>query len=230
MSSHTKRIGEIGECAIVYNLMKIDGVGVSKPIGDNLPYDLIIDVNNKLFKCQIKTCEFVKDDKMIFHVSISNPFTKINKKYTSEETDLFLLYCIENGYCGLLTFDDYTSKEIIIREKESLGNFYYKNVKVSEEFDMKKRIEYYKIHNEFNVPLLYYFEDKSLFYRGCIKPPDKDVIDNRWKIIKESDIDYTKFGWANKLSKLFDITPQVTARYVKEHYPEFYENCYHKTY
>ena len=50
MSSHTKRIGEIGECAIVYNLMKIDGVGVSKSVGDNLPYDLIIAEGQK-FVC-----------------------------------------------------------------------------------------------------------------------------------------------------------------------------------
>lgn len=228
MSSHTKRIGEIGECAIVYNLMKIDGVGVSKPIGDNLPYDLIIDANNKLFKCQIKTCEFVRDDKMVFHVSISNPFTKINKKYTSEETDLFLLYCIENEYCGLLTFDDYTSKEIIIRNNLPVG-YYYKDVKLSEEFDMRKRLLYLQENGCFDSPKVYSRDKSNPIGKEYLNSVDMSVDSERWKIIQESDIDYTKFGWANKLSKLFGITPQVTMRYVREHYPNFYVNCYHKT-
>ena len=130
MSSHTKRVGDIGECAVIHELMKINGVGISKPIGDNLPYDLIIDINNKLYKCQVKTCEFVKDNIMKFYVNISNPFTRVVKKYTQEETDLFLLHCIDNNFYGLLTFDDYTSKEITIRTELPNNAIFYENLKL----------------------------------------------------------------------------------------------------
>lgn len=227
MSSHTKRIGEIGECAIVYNLMKIDGVGVSKPIGDNLPYDLIIDVNNKLYKCQVKTCEFVKDTKMVFYISISNPFTRVVKKYTQDETDLFLLHCIENGYCGLLTFEDYTSKELTIRTELPNNAIFYENLKLAEEFDMNKRIKYLQENNQFDVPKLYSMGSRSYGF-GCIKPVDLSIKTSRWEIIQNCDIDFSKFGWVSKLSNLFGITPQVTMRYVREHYPDFYNTCYHR--
>ena len=49
----------------------------------------------------------------------------------------------------------------------------------------------------------------------------------RWDIIKESNIDFSKFGWGTKLSKLFGISSQKTLKYVKANYSEFYNSeCY----
>lgn len=48
------QIGDITEhIFILYCLQK--EIPISKPIGNNLPYDFIIEVNNKLLKIQVKT-------------------------------------------------------------------------------------------------------------------------------------------------------------------------------
>jgi len=50
----TKLRGDIAEYAVILYALK-KSWGVSKPIGDRLPYDLIIDVNGKLAKVQVKS-------------------------------------------------------------------------------------------------------------------------------------------------------------------------------
>lgn len=224
MSSHTKRIGDIGEYSIISKLMRIDGIHVSKPLGDNCSYDIIVDIDSKMYRCQIKTCEFVKDGVMRYHINITNPFNKTKRSYTSDEVDLFLLYCIENDYSGLLTFDDYTANETIIRIELPSQNHFYRNVKLASEFDMNKRVLFLRDSGIFDTPLLYSADKKS----SSISNVDVSIETIRWKIIQTCDIDFSKFGWACELSKLFNITSQSTARYVKSHFPDFYSKCYHR--
>lgn len=45
----------------------------------------------------------------------------------------------------------------------------------------------------------------------------------RWEAIQSSDIDFSKFGWVKKVSKLFGIAENSAGTYIKEHFPEFYE-------
>lgn len=47
--------------------------------------------------------------------------------------------------------------------------------------------------------------------------------EERWKIIEESNIDFSKFGWGTELSKLFKISPQKTKKYVADNFTEFYK-------
>lgn len=63
MSSHSKRIGDIGENSIIAKLLTYEQLVISRPVTDNEPYDIIVDCNNKLYRVQIKTTEFVKDGK-----------------------------------------------------------------------------------------------------------------------------------------------------------------------
>lgn len=49
----------------------------------------------------------------------------------------------------------------------------------------------------------------------------------RWDIIINSNIDFSKFGWVEKLSALFNISPNKAGVYVKQHFPDFYnERCF----
>lgn len=115
MSSKTKQVGIIGEEVLALEFLK-NGYIVSKPIGDNAPYDLIVDKDGELRRIQVKTTEKVMDDgTMEFHTNITNPFKKTYRKYTKEEVDYFGLYCLENNYVGLLPFSDYTTKVTKIR-------------------------------------------------------------------------------------------------------------------
>jgi hypothetical protein len=76
---------------------------VSKPLTNCARYDLIVELNNRLYRVQVKTTNAVKDGKMEFATKTTN-YTKGNWKsisYSHEEIDLFFLYCAENSWCGL---------------------------------------------------------------------------------------------------------------------------------
>ena len=49
---------------------------------------------------------------------------------------------------------------------------------------------------------------------------------DRWQIIENSNIDFSKFGWVGELAELFGIAPNRAGQYVKTHYPDFYKNCF----
>lgn len=55
---------------------------------------------------------------------------------------------------------------------------------------------------------------------------DKRLKEERWEIILNCNIDFTKFGWVNELSKLFGIAPNKAGKYVKKNFPDFYKNCF----
>lgn len=50
----------------------------------------------------------------------------------------------------------------------------------------------------------------------------------RWEIIQNSNIDFSKFGWVKKVSKLFGIAENKAGHYIRKNYPEFYETCYRR--
>ncbi len=52
MTNKTK--GELVEQIVITELMKL-GVVVSKPVGDNQPYDILIDYKDRIYKVQIRT-------------------------------------------------------------------------------------------------------------------------------------------------------------------------------
>lgn len=150
MSSHTKRVGDIGETSIFAKLLRYDDVVVSRPITDNEPYDCIVDVFGRLYKIQIKTCEKVVNDCMTFQVNVTNPFKKKKRLYTKEEVDIFLLYCVENNYCGLMLFDEYKSFEVKIRLSPP-NNFNLSGIRWYEDYDMDKRLNRFINTKSFDI-------------------------------------------------------------------------------
>lgn len=143
MSSKTKRVGDIGENYIISNLLEFRNIVVSKPITDNESYDCVLDMGEKFYKAQIKTCEFITDERyMRFSVDVTNPFSKTRRKYTKDEVDIFLLYCIENKYCGLMLFSEYISSDTKIWLKPPLNRMNTGN-KWHEDYELHKRISSY---------------------------------------------------------------------------------------
>lgn len=114
MASHTKNIGNIGEAVAIAEFSKLN-IPVLLPFGDNLPYDMVIELNGVFKRIQVKTTELIKDDKMIFRTNVTDPFNLTNRKYSNTEVDYFFLYCIENGYVGLLPYSEYTGRDTHIR-------------------------------------------------------------------------------------------------------------------
>ena len=136
MSSTTKTIGDIGEAVLTAEFLK-NNIQVLKPVGDNLPFDLLIMVKGEFKKIQIKTTRKVVDGKMVFRTNVTNPYKKTYRKYTENEVDYFGLYCLENNYVGLLPFCDYTCRDTVIRTTRPLNN-QINRAKMSEDYEFSK--------------------------------------------------------------------------------------------
>ena len=94
---YTKQKGDIAEQASILKLLEL-GWGVSKPIGDRHPYDLIVDIQGKLCKCQVKSAWFNVSDQ---NYCIDVRRTKTNRRemkrslYTEQDFDFALVYIPE---------------------------------------------------------------------------------------------------------------------------------------
>ena len=55
---------------------------------------------------------------------------------------------------------------------------------------------------------------------------DKRLEQERWEIIQNSGINFQKFGWVIEISKLFGVATNRGGKYIRKHFPQFYETCY----
>ena len=95
-------IGVVGESAAIYNFTRRN-IPILKPFSDNSRYDFVVDIFGKLLKIQCKTSQKIHEGAYIrFNICSTNGFTGEHYKYTEEDIDFYFLYCIENGYCGLI--------------------------------------------------------------------------------------------------------------------------------
>lgn len=68
-------------------------IPISKPITNNLPYDFIIEYNNKLLRIQVKTSHFTSDNIIMF-ATYSSVYTSkgYSKKNYENKIDYFVTY------------------------------------------------------------------------------------------------------------------------------------------
>jgi len=78
---NTKLRGDIAEQAAILHAVK-RGLGVLKPIGDRLPYDLVFDVEGQLIKVQVKYAWF---DASRGNYVVDNRRTKTNRRFMLRE-------------------------------------------------------------------------------------------------------------------------------------------------
>jgi very-short-patch-repair endonuclease len=64
-------------------------------------------------------------------------------------------------------------------------------------------------------------------YAMSMQLQNKPKNDIRIELILQSNIDFSKFGWIQKVAKLFEISPQKISGWMKKHMPDFYnEKCF----
>lgn len=100
----TKNIGNIGEAKILFELIH-RGINVLLPFGDNCRYDLVADINNKLYRIQVKTIERINNGVITIQCFSANYHNNKKKKniYTHDEIEWLVCYCIENDTSYILT-------------------------------------------------------------------------------------------------------------------------------
>lgn len=94
-NAHPKTKGELTEQIIICELLKL-AIPISKPVGDNQPYDLIMDINDKLYKVQSRTARKHKDSK-VERIQFNCVSYRTNTKETyikdnRDKFDYFALY------------------------------------------------------------------------------------------------------------------------------------------
>ena len=107
---NTTSIGDIGESLAIAKFTK-EGLTVSKPLSNDARYDLIVEINNGLYRVQVKSTNSIKDGKMVFATKTTN-YTKgswASNAYNPSDIDIFFLYCLENDWCGLYFVNEATS-------------------------------------------------------------------------------------------------------------------------
>jgi len=90
----TRLKGDVAEQAAILKILQL-GWAALRPIGDRLPYDLVIDVKGKLVKCQVK-CAWYDAHSKNYVVDVRR--TKTNRRvmlrsaYTKNDFDFALVY------------------------------------------------------------------------------------------------------------------------------------------
>ena len=102
---NTKRIGTIGEAAIVYRFTKL-GFRVSIPFGENSPYDLIVESpDGRLFRIQVKTGR-IRSGALLFSAVSSHWHRGRPASRYDGKIDAFVIYSPCDGRCYLIGVND----------------------------------------------------------------------------------------------------------------------------
>lgn len=121
----TKMKGDIAEIDVQSKALKL-GWEVLVPIGDRLPYDLVVVVNNKFVKLQVKSA-WLSEKEGVYLIDVRR--TKTNrrvmkrKKYTEDDFDFAIIYIqdlnvfyvmpikIFNSFAGAITLHEKVSRQ-----------------------------------------------------------------------------------------------------------------------
>jgi len=135
---HTKDIGDIAEVAVTLAALK-RGWSVSKPVGENQRYDLILDDGTTLFKVQCKSAKLKNN---VISASLTR-MTRVKDKYkrehyTEQEIDAFAIYCPDLQQSFLLKteeliIDGRIQGNVNLRVNESTGNNQY-NIRLAKDY------------------------------------------------------------------------------------------------
>ena len=104
MNIKSKDKGTITELECAVHFMKL-GYIVSSPIGDNAPYDLVVDINHKLYKIQCKHSSFKNGALYIECTTNTNTRTRLETRGYSEEDVDYFATCYD-GICYLVPYSE----------------------------------------------------------------------------------------------------------------------------
>lgn len=117
-----KSVGEKGVLCVLSHLAKYD-IQISLPFSDNLPYDLVADLNGKLFKLQVKSSNYSPSPGSVeFSICSNNWYKKTITKYNDTLCDIMVCYDIQNDNVYLLSPEEFSNrKAFTIRKLDSIN-------------------------------------------------------------------------------------------------------------
>jgi hypothetical protein len=134
-----KVVGDIGQNIAIGELAKYN-IGISLPISDNYPFDVILIINNNIYRAQIKTSSVITNGKIYFDFTTNNWKTGEKFFYDKSNVDICIGVCLENNKIYL--FDDFEKKKNITIRIEKAKNNNEVNINNAEEYELSsKRIK-----------------------------------------------------------------------------------------
>lgn len=123
MNMNWKTLGEMGENALIGELSKF-GLHVAVPLSDNIPFDLIVITDKKLFKVQVKSSSYYTNCGCVsFGIGSHNFYKAQRESYKKEDCDVFALYDLRSQKVYLITREELgDQKSFSIRLKEAKNN------------------------------------------------------------------------------------------------------------
>lgn len=136
LNSHFK--GEITELQVAQAFLS-KGLQVCKPLVSDSRYDFIIDINHKLFRIQVKTCnlENLQSGYISFKTCSTHTNTQrtVMHSYTKEEVDYFATYF--NNQCYIVPIEKVGAREFRLRIAPT-KNGQVKNINFAENYTLEK--------------------------------------------------------------------------------------------
>ena len=119
MKLKSKDKGTITELECAMHFMKL-GCTVSTPLGNNAPYDLVVDIQHKLYKIQCKHCSYQNGTLYIECTTNINTRTRLEShKYSKDDVDYFAT-CYD-GTCYLVPYSK-ANKSFSLRIEPTKNN------------------------------------------------------------------------------------------------------------
>ena len=147
MSSKTKEKGDVSEARALFEFQRL-GIPVSLPWGDNLRYDMVIEVDNSLYKVQIKTANEIVNGSIRCYTRSSKNHTT-NKKYDiyDGDTDYFVFYNQEMDKLAIVPIEEIGKKKsIALRINKPLNN--QSNVRYFDDYSFENILCVETLHEE----------------------------------------------------------------------------------
>ena len=136
---NTKAFGEKGERIAIGELAKFD-IDVAVPLSDNLPFDLILFHNNKLYKAQVKsskTSHIRTTGSLCFNLTCTDYRNKTFKTYCSDQCDVMILCDYTNIF--LLGPTEFSGKTSFTIRYHKSSNNQSKNCNTVEDYILSEK-------------------------------------------------------------------------------------------
>lgn len=148
---NTLKLGMITELECLKAFID-SGYHCSIPYGDCARYDIVVDIDNKLYRIQCKTARWSTDtrqEKVAFEINTvtttSNTKKTIRRKYSEEEVDYF--YTCFQGKSYLVPIKEIAGKTSFRWRYEYPSSGQKQGIHLAEEYEFQKQVDKIKGEN-----------------------------------------------------------------------------------
>lgn len=118
--------GDISKAFVIAKLLK-EGYRVLEPVSENSRYDIVVDVDGKFKRIQVKTIYYKNDlhvYEMVCYSTTRRNKMHIKTKYTSEEVDFIIGYNLDKDEVYTFPIKDIAGRnQIVFRETRKANQY-----------------------------------------------------------------------------------------------------------